>query len=117
MSIENNINDIRKLNDGWLNGYCLAFDSAGLDWVLLMLQKYQIFEDMHIYPTYETNVIRLEKYFKYIDFDFEINIETRSGTYYFYDCNTNYEESDIVNLSTTDAWELLVKKIESVEKE
>ncbi len=81
LDIKTQIDDLRRLKNGWLNGKGIA--PTGLDWLLSFFDKYfpVSLPLPHLYPTAEGGV-QIEWTTGNYDLSIEFDFETRSAQWY-----------------------------------
>jgi hypothetical protein len=112
MSISNNphnifaqIEDLRQLKDGWLNGEGLAPSKQGLDWIAKTLDRY--FTDKtapYIYPTPDGGV-QAEWSIGHLEISLNINIKAHSAYWHSLDLNNSNVLEKHLNLNNQNDWE------------
>jgi hypothetical protein len=99
------IEDLRQLKDGWLNGEGLAPSKQGLDWVAETLDQY--FTDKtapYLYPMPDGGV-RAEWSIRRIEIAIDINIDTHSAYWHSLDLNNSNVLEKHLNLNNQNDWE------------
>ena len=101
------IEDIRQLEDGWLDGDGMAFSKQGLDWVAEKLDDY--FSDIipHLYPTPQGEV-RAEWSLGKLEISLDIDIEKQSGYWHTLDISSGIDTEENLDLSNIDDWEWIL---------
>lgn len=104
------INRLRSLEDGWLEGESKAPSSEGLDWLSQAFDRHYStnLPTPYIYPTEEGGV-QSEWTFGTIDINVRIDLSTQRAVYFWLDEHT--EEERGLNLADRADWEWLALNI------
>jgi hypothetical protein len=111
--IPKQVNRLRRLEDGWLNGEGKAPASKGLDWLEETFSRLYS-PELHLpylYPTVEGGV-QAEWPLGSVELSVEINLEQRSGWLYSLDFSNDEEIDRTLNLTSESAWSELRSLIE-----
>ena len=106
MDVGSRLDELRDLQDGWLDGDGVAPDHAGLDWLSGVFKMYYP-DDVqlpHTYPT-EDGGISLEWSSDAWEIDIEVDLKKHTGEWYAFDKNDkNCEEEKNLELDRPDDW-------------
>ncbi len=107
------LDDLRNLKDGWLDGDGLAPGHEGLDWLDAMLSnEYPNHLPLpRIYPTFEGGV-QLEWSIGPNDASLEINLSDRSGYWHNLNLRTGKDEERLLNLEDGGEWNWLNSELQ-----
>ena len=110
------IDSLRNLIDGWLDGEGIAPSEQGLNWVVDKLDDY--FSDMtvpYLYPTPEGGV-RAEWSLGKYEASLDIKLDNQTGYWHSLDMTNNTDAEKTLDLSKQEDWkwvlETLLKEIE-----
>lgn len=106
--------DLRKLEDGWLNGEGVAPPAEGLEWLADAFGKHYPAELPlpHIYPT-PTGGAQLEwRFGSYgVNVEVEVDLATRIAEWFVLDLSSREATTDFLDLSVPTGWSLLRERI------
>jgi len=110
------IDKLRTLVDGWLDGQGTAPNHAGLDWLIAAFTaNYPITLPLpYTYPTLEGNV-RFEWPLPPYEASLDIDLTTLQATWHQINLGTDEDIAAMVDLSTTDGWAELCRRIAHLE--
>ena len=108
------LEDLRKLEDGWLNGEGVAPPAEGLDWLADAFGRHYP-EELplpHIYPTL-TGGAQLEWTFgsNEVNVEVEVDLATRIAEWFVLDLSSMEATMDSLDLSVPTGWSLLRERI------
>ena len=109
------IDELRLLNDGWLDGEGLALPSAGLDWLYSAFDRHYPDEVPlpHLYPT-EVGGVQAEWSLGPNEVTFDINLTTHVGDWHVLDTDADVGREKTLNCDNDDDWKWLVADIEAM---
>jgi hypothetical protein len=109
------IQELAKLEDGWLGGQGRALSREGLDWLERSLTTH-FGADLplpHLYPTPEANVLA-EWQFGRKDIALEINLGSKNGDYSALDLDSGESEEESIELGNGEGWRRLNGRLEAL---
>ena len=112
MEIREQLQKLRKLQDGWLDGEGRAPDRAGLDWLSSAFDQ-QFPSDLalpYMYPTPEGHV-RAEWSLPPHEISLEIDLEDDSGEWHHLNLETDKGETRSLDLDDTAEWGWVSKSV------
>jgi hypothetical protein len=118
LDIDAQLDDMRGLTDGWLDGQGLAPPAAGLDWLAAAFAQYWSSDlpKPRLYPTPEGGVQAEWRIGSYRP-SLEIDLTTHSAYGHFYNLTTQaYEEKDL-DLNQAASWEWITTRIDKAKGE
>lgn len=98
------VDELRLLNDGWLEGRGLALSATGLDWFVASFQR-EFSGDLplpYVYPT-EDGGLRLEWDLGSLDLSIDVDLASKSGALHALDRASDSDRSETLNLAG-DGW-------------
>lgn len=108
------LDELRLLKDGWLEGEGLSPPKAGLDWLQDAFDRH--FPDEaplpHLYPT-EAGGIQAEWSIGQREITLELNLDAHSGEWHALDTETGRVEERTLDCDDNDDWKWLVSQIEA----
>jgi hypothetical protein len=115
LDIPARLDELRSLEDGWLEGQGCAPSHEGLDWLSQAFdQRYpDEFPLPHLYPTAEGG-LRAEWSIGHNDITLEIDVGTHSGQWHKLDMDSDKDESRSLNLEEDEDWKWLVGQIQQL---
>jgi hypothetical protein len=115
LDVTERLNELSKLEDGWLEGDGFAPIQSGLEWLTLAFDTYYPPDSPlpYVYPTPEGN-IRAEWSIGSNEISLEVDLVTHVADYHILDLATDREASDTLNLETESGWQSLASKIEEI---
>ena len=109
------IESMRHLKDGWLEGAGKAPSESGLNWLAELLDRYLLDKTTpYLYPTNEGGV-QVEWSLNGWEASLEIDIDLQSGYWHVLHIDSGISEEKDLNLKTHEAWEWIVTEILSKE--
>ncbi len=116
MDVGSRLDELRDLQDGWLDGEGVAPDHAGLDWLSGAFKRHYP-DDLqlpHTYPT-EEGGISLEWSFGTWNIDIEVDLEKHTGEWYAFDKDAkNCEEEKKLELDRPGDWKWVGERIRAI---
>ena len=113
--IGSQLDQLRLLKGGWLEGEGLAPPESGLDWLRSAFD--QLFPDEaplpHLYPT-ETGGVQAEWSIGSIEISLDLNLGTHSGEWHALDTETGEVEERTLNGDDNSDWKWLARRIEAM---
>ena len=112
------IDELRELQDGWLDGEGLALDGAGLDWLSDGFDELYPSEAPlpRLYPTPEGGV-QAEWSFPPHNVNLEIDLVSRQGEWFIFDMESDADEEVELDLNDVTSWRALGDKMASLSME
>lgn len=110
LNITSQLDELRSLEDGWLEGGGVAPSHGGLDWLIQSFERHypSSLPRPYLYPTEEGGV-QAEWVFGGIDIEVRIDLSTRRGAYLWLDEST--EEERELDLADGADWGWLVSVV------
>jgi len=112
MSVPARLDELRSLQDGWLDGKGIAPNLEGLDWLADSFDaRYP--EDLplpFVYPTAEGGV-RAEWSVQPYEMSLEIDLSNKTGEWHELKMDTDVEDTRSLNLKTEQDWNWLTDRI------
>ena len=109
------LDELRLLQDGWLEGEGIAPPSAGLDWLHDAFDRH--FPDEaplpYLYPT-ETGGVQAEWSFDPNEVTFDVNLETHSGEWHVLNMVSDDASERTLNCDDGEDWRWLVAQIKDM---
>jgi len=115
LNVELQIDDLKNLKDGWLNGEGLTLNHDDLNWLSQAFTE-NYFGDLplpYLYPTVEGEV-QAEWHLQPWDASVEINMEKHVGLWYLLNLETEKEEERELDLDDRECWEWLAGRLRSL---
>ena len=117
------LDDIRALEDGWLDGSGLAPSLSGIDWVEARLHRYlpSGFPRPYLYPT-EFGGVQLEWSIDSNEVSIEVNLESHLGIWHQLDLQpqlhlqSSDERERVLNLDESSAWEWIIRQVNGMRR-
>ena len=106
------LDDLRALEDGWLDGEGIAMPAEGLDWLAAGFEKYYP-EELplpHIYPT-PPGGAQLEWTLGSHEVNIEVDLTKRVGEWHELDVSSGRDEMDSLDLTASAGWSTLLERI------
>ncbi|NTU49721.1 MAG: hypothetical protein HGA87_02295 [Desulfobulbaceae bacterium] len=115
LDISERLDELKNLNDGWLDGEGTAPNPEVLNWLSNSFTRYYSAELPlpYIYPTAEGG-IQVEWSLPPNDVSLEIDLTTHQGEWHCLNLNTNEEETDTFNLNEGSDWARLIDVIQHI---
>ena len=111
------LDELRLIQDGWLEGGGLAPPEAGLDWLSDTFDRH--FPDEaplpHLYPT-ETGGVQAEWALGPNEVTFEVDLDTHAGEWHVLNMDTNAAFERTLNCNDGDDWKWLVAQLDSMDR-
>ena len=103
------IDQLRNLRDGWLDGTGFAATSEDLDWLRAQLYNYypNDLACIYIYPTPEGGIL-LEWHIDHFYFSLEIDFKARTGYWHVLNTETDKDEERNLDMNYKESWNFLV---------
>ena len=106
------LDELRSIQDGWLDGNGKAPDHAGLDWLAL---KFELSPERllppFIYPTSEGG-IQAEWSLENYEVSLEIDLSVYTGEWSCLNVSTGESSTELLDLNSSDAWTWLTQELE-----
>ena len=115
MDVATQLEELKVLQDGWLNGEGYAYTDYALDSLAAHYEQYYPAEDAptpYIYPSPDKDVVRAE--WRIGSRDISLDIDLMSGLLSYYHCldlDTEQSEEADLDLATKSGWDLLAAKL------
>lgn len=106
------LDELRALEDGWLNGEGIALPADGLDWLAAGFEKHYP-EELplpHIYPT-PTGGAQLEWTLGSHEVNVEVDLTKGTGEWHKLDVSSGRDEMDSLDLTDPHGWSTLRERI------
>lgn len=115
LDIPARLNELRKLEDGWLDGEGLAPNDDALSRLAASFDRYypRGLPLPHVYPTIEGGV-QAEWSIQSNEVSLNVNLSTLEGEWHSLDMDTDNEERRMLNLVDTGCWAWLAERIRSL---
>lgn len=117
LDIPARLDELRSLQDGWLDGKGVAPSTAGLDWLANAFDsKYP--EDLplpFVYPTADGGV-RAEWSMEPYELSLEIDLSKKTGAWHQLKMDTDEEDARSLNLETDEDWTWLADRVRKVQE-
>jgi hypothetical protein len=115
LDFQSQLEELKVLKDGWLDGRGYAPPAEGLDWLAKAFNEH--YSDNlnlpYVYPVAEGGV-RFEWSIGPQDVSLEIDLRERSGEWHSLDLETDDEEAQLLKLDTKDGWEWIVERLQTL---
>ena len=113
LDIGGQLDELRLLEDGWLEGEGLSPPESGLDWLQDAFDQHFPEEAPlpHLYPM-ETGGVQAEWSIGKKEFTLELNLVTHSGEWHALDTETGKVDEGILDCDDSNDWEWLVDQIQ-----
>lgn len=111
-SVASRVNELRSLENGWLNGKGLAPTGVGLDWLVQSFEaKYSDeLPQPYVYPTAEGGV-QLEWSVGGCEASLEIDLATHQAQWHRLNLKTSADSFHEINMDDTGDWTTLIEEI------
>lgn len=115
LDIDARLDELRELNDGWLDGQGFAPAGTGLTWLAASFNRHypESLLRPRLFPTVDGG-IQAEWVIDSTDIDININLVNKSGEWHSLDLVSGTEHQKTVNLDDEDAWKWIVKRIQTL---
>lgn len=109
------LDTIRELEDGWLDGDGLAPSLSGIDWIESRLHRYlpADFPRPYLYPT-ESGGVQLEWSIESNEISIEVTLESRLGVWHQLNLQSKEDRERELNLEQSRDWEWIFRQINSM---
>ena len=109
------LDELRQLEDGWLEGEGLSPPETGLDWLRNVLDRHfpEGVPRPHLYPT-ETGGVQAEWSIGSIEISLDLNLDTHSGEWHALDTDAGEVEERTLNGDDSGDWKWLARRIEAM---
>ncbi len=115
LDFQSQLEELKVLKDGWLDGRGYAPPAEGLDWLAEAFNEH--YSDNlslpYVYPVAEGGV-RFEWSIGPQDVSLEIDLRERSGEWHFLNLETDDEEARPLKLDTKDDWDWMVERLQTL---
>lgn len=110
LNISHQLDRIRELRDGWLDGEGMAPSCDGIRWIESTLRRYlpMDFSPVYLYPT-ETGGILLEWSIESTAASLEVNLESHTGIWHELNMRSGEELEKEMNLDKGEDWQYIVQ--------
>ena len=118
LNVSKQLDDLRDLQDGWLEGEGFAPPKPGLDWLSGGFEQHFPWDlrPPHIYPTVAGG-IQAEWSLGSNEVSLTIDIESHFGEWHELDLETGAVHERTLNCDDTSHWEWLVSRLQSLESD
>ncbi len=115
LDVGTQLDELRLLQDGWLEGQGIAPPDAGIDWLHEAFDRYFPDELLlpHLYPT-ETGGVQAEWSLSPNEVTFDLNLETHSGEWHVLNMVSNDASECTLNCDDSEDWRWLVAQIKAM---
>lgn len=115
LDVSAQIDDLRRLNDGWLDGHGAAPSSVGLDWLDCAFNRHypDDFPLPHLYPT-AAGGVQAEWTLGSNEVTLEVDVDRRSGYLHVLDVDADADEERNIDLGDEAGWRELAGLISSM---
>lgn len=115
LDIRAQLDELRLLKDGWLEGSGPSPPRLGLDWLQNAFDRH--FPDdaplPHLYPT-ETGGVQAEWSIGSLEISLDLNLDTRSGEWHALDTEAGEVEERTLDGDDSSDWKWLARRIEAM---
>lgn len=111
------VDELRLVEDGWLEGWGTAPSEAGLDWLLEVFDRH-FPEDAplpHLYPT-EAGGVQAEWSLGSREVTLELDLETHKGEWHVLDVKSGEVQERVLNCDRDEEWTWLIEQIGAVNR-
>lgn len=116
LDFSSQLEELKILNDGWLDGKGFAPSASGLDWLASAIEEN--YSDSlilpYVYPVAEGGV-RLEWTIDSCEISLEINLTDHTGHWHILNLMTDKEQEQILDLESREDWNWIVQSLEKLE--
>ena len=109
------LDELRLLNDSWLDGKGVAPIASGLDWLASAFNE-NYAENLplpYVYPVAEGGV-RVEWSLDKNDVSLEIDVAQQTGNWHLLNLKTDQEEAKTLDLSVAEDWDWIVTRLQDL---
>ena len=112
------VDDLRLVEDGWLEGGGRAPAGTGLDWLLDVFDQHYPDEAPlpHLYPT-ETGGVQAEWSLGSREVTLEVDLETHDGEWHVLDMQSGDMQERVLDYGSDEAWKWLVEQIHACDQD
>ena len=109
------LDELRILQDGWLEGEGLAPSCSGLDWLFVTFERNypDDFPPPHLFPT-EKGGVQAEWSFGPNEVTFEVDLDTQVGEWHVLNVNSDDVTERTLNCNDDADWQWLVDQIRAM---
>lgn len=109
------LDTIRALEDGWLDGDGVAPSLSGIDWIESRMYRYlpADFPRPYLYPT-ESGGVQLEWSIESNEVSIEVSLESRLGVWHELNLQSKKDSERELNLEQSSDWEWIIRRINSM---
>ena len=110
--ISERLDELRNMQDGWLDGDGVAPSHAGLDWLNSSFERYlpMNLPLPYMFPTPEGGIEAEWSIGRY-SVMFEIDLDSRQGDWLRFDKQSDEEDARLLDLDDDDRWAWVVSEI------
>ena len=115
LNIRAQLDQLRLLKDGWLEGEGLAPPESGLDWLQHAFARHLPDQAPlpHLYPT-ESGGVQAEWSIGSMEISLDLNLDTRSGEWHALDTDAGEVEERTLDGDDSRDWKWLARRIEAM---
>ncbi len=115
LDIRAQLDELRLLRDGWLEGEGLSPSATGLDWLQDAFDRHLPDEAPlpHLYPT-ESGGVHAEWSIGSMEISLDLNLDTRSGEWHALDTDAGKVEERTLDGDDSRDWKWLASRIEAM---
>ena len=118
LNISQQLDDLRAMRDGWLDGDGIAPPKDGLDWLQVQFQRY--YPDSaprpYIYPTFEGGV-EIEWTIRPYEIGMTVDLSNRSGEWSRISMEDDAYDEQELNMNYHDAWAWIVGELRRLSRD
>ncbi|HWR31183.1 MAG TPA: hypothetical protein VN631_15250 [Negativicutes bacterium] len=116
LDVPERLDELRSLNDGWLNGVGIAPRKDGLDWLSSCFNTYYPYDIRlpYVYPTAEGG-IQAEWSINNVESSLEIDLASHKAEWYSLNLVTKEESYEMIDLGVNAGWEWVVGEIRKMD--
>lgn len=115
LNISHQLDNIRKLSNGWLDGEGTAPSYDGINWIESKLHRYipNDFPPIYLYPT-ETGGILIEWSIESNEASIEVDLESRIGIWHELNVQSGEDDEREFNLDQATNWQWVIDHVDSL---
>lgn len=115
LNISHQLDDIRKLSNGWLDGEGAAPSRDGINWIESKLHRHipSDFPPIYLYPT-ETGGILIEWSIESNEASIEVDLESRIGIWHELNVQSGEDDEREFNLDQAANWQWVIDHVDSL---
>ncbi len=115
LNISHQLDDIRKLSNGWLDGEGAAPSRDGINWIESKLHRYipSDFPPIYLYPT-ETGGILIEWSIESNEASIEVDLESRIGIWHELNVQSGEDDEREFNLDQAANWQWVIDHVDGL---